>query len=322
MRRIVQLLISIPVVLSILLLYSPAIAQDSIDSYKPLFTPYRTIEGLRIAVREFERNGKKRLLAVDPYEFSIFETDPSEIDLSKPVKRAELRGTPFMKALTRYTGEHASRLQNAGVVKGGPEDKGIFITIDMCPSKKKIDRDIFTAATDNPALKNLPMPVAIAISGMWIEDHQNEFAWLQEQVRNNGMEVTWVNHSYSHPYHGTHRLDEDFLLSKGVDFEKEVLEEEALLIKNGALPSPFFRFPGLVSNKALLGKLKALSLIPLGANAWLAKGEDPKNGSIILVHGNGNDPEGVKKLLEFYRKNGEKLKSGELKLLPLKEAVK
>jgi len=45
-------------------------------------------------------------------------------------------------------------------------------------------------------------------------------------------------------------------------------------------------------------------LIPVGSNAWLAKGEEPKDGSIILVHGNSNEHSGIEKamvLLEQHR---------------------
>ena len=34
-------------------------------------------------------------------------------------------------------------------------------------------------------------------------------------------------------------------------------------------------------------------LIPLGANAWIAKNEPIQKGSIILIHGNKNEPQGI-----------------------------
>ena len=88
-----------------------------------------------------------------------------------------------------------------------------------------------------------------------------------------------------------------------------------LLLENGLIPSPFFRFPGLVADGGLLEKLRQLSLIPIGSDAWLAKGENPANGSFILVHGNGNEPQGVRKLLPLLR--GE----NHLRLLPLEGGV-
>lgn len=38
-------------------------------------------------------------------------------------------------------------------------------------------------------------------------------------------------------------------------------------------------------------------MIDLGADAWLAKGEEPKEGSLILVHGNSNEHAGIEKMM-------------------------
>ncbi|WP_063653705.1 hypothetical protein [Candidatus Arsenophonus triatominarum] len=50
-------------------------------------------------------------------------------------------------------------------------------------------------------------------------------------------------------------------------------------------------------------KIKNLGLIPIGSNAWLAKGEQPKSGSIVLIHGNGNEPAGIKIALNLINRN-------------------
>src|SRR4030067_2171554 len=92
------------------------------------------------------------------------------------------------------------------------------------------------------------------------------------------LSITWVNHTFSHPYDRGRPLEENFLLKAGVDFEKEVLEDEQALIRRGLLPSPFFRFPGLVADKGLLEKLKKLFLIPVGADAGLPDGAAPGKG--------------------------------------------
>ena len=144
-----------------------------------------------------------------------------------------------------------------------------------------------------------PVPIGIAVSGEWIKKHGEEFKWLAKERK---LRITWINHSYTHPYSKDLPLKENFLLSQGVDFEREVLETEKLLLENGITPSPFFRFPGLVSNSGLAEKLKRLSLIPIGAQSWLAKKETPEKGGIILVHGNGNEPKD-KKLMAFYKEN-------------------
>jgi len=63
----------------------------------------------------------------------------------------------------------------------------------------------------------------------------------------------------------------------------------------------------------VLEKLQQLSLIPIGSDAWLAKGEQPRPGSFVLVHGNGNEPAGIARVMPLLREGG-------LRLLPLREA--
>ncbi len=89
---------------------------------------------------------------------------------------------------------------------------------------------------------------------------------------------------------------------------------EKLLLQRGLIPSVFFRYPGLVANETLLLKLNKLSIIPLGSDAWLAKKEIPKAGSIILVHGNSNEHEGIVAAMEL-------LKKSNLTFLPLQQAI-
>ncbi len=52
-----------------------------------------------------------------------------------------------------------------------------------------------------------------------------------------------------------------------------MLEAGKVLVSHNIAPSPFFRFPGLVSDQTLIEKLKDFGFIPLGSDAWLAKGE-------------------------------------------------
>jgi len=80
---------------------------------------------------------------------------------------------------------------------------------------------------------------------------------------------------------------------RGIDTEKEILDDERLLIANGETPSLFFRFPGLVSSDPLMQAVRRFHLITLGADAWLAIGQKPRPGSIVLVHPNGNEPWGL-----------------------------
>lgn len=67
--------------------------------------------------------------------------------------------------------------------------------------------------------------------------------------------------------------------------------------------SVFFRAPGLVTDTKLLNQLSIDGLILVGSDAWLAKGEGPQSGSIILIHGNGNKPQGIRRMNELLALN-------------------
>lgn len=297
---------------------APSVSSGTeITGYRAVFKPYHAKDGsLKIAIREFIGGTDAKTLSVDPLTFETTINDAKEIPTASAGK--EWKKTPFATALARYTAPD-ERLQNSGIRRGEANVDGIFLTVDLCPSKKPLDRALFEATIAGFKEKKTPAPVAIAVSGLWIERHAEDLRWLLDKSASGELDITWINHTATHPYHGDRPLEEDFLLSVGVDFEREVLANEVEMLKNGIRPTVFFRFPGLVSNSGLLKRLRALSLIPIGTDAWLAKKESPKKGSIILVHGNGNEPEGVEALMELYKKHLSDGKS-RLRLLPLREA--
>jgi len=178
-------------------------------------------------------------------------------------------------------------LQNAGLTHG--EAAGDFLTGDLCPSKRPLDRTFFARLeTASPRAR-----IALSISGLWLTHHFADFRWLVDQRNSGALDILWVDHTYHHPYRRKLPDAANFLLTKGVDPETEILDTERLLIANGETPSLFFRFPGLVSSDPLMQAVSRFHLVTLGADAWLAKGQQPGRGSIVLVHPNGNEPKGL-----------------------------
>jgi hypothetical protein len=55
--------------------------------------------------------------------------------------------------------------------------------------------------------------VVLAISGLWLTRHGADFQWLREQARSGALEITWVNHSYHHPYVPGRPLANNLLLT-------------------------------------------------------------------------------------------------------------
>ncbi len=260
------------------------------------------------------------VLAVDPETLKTTVIPASSIDFFQFVLHDQWRRSPYHQALIMHTAPPCP-LQNDGLTQVDFPVAGTFLTVDLCPSRKPFERRLFEGLFDMWQGHNEPAPVGIAVTGLWAADHDADFQWLLSKVREKKLAITWINHSFNHPYDRTKPLNKTFLLTPGINFEQEVLVTEIMLLNQGLLPSVFFRFPGLVSDCNLMKQLRKLSLIPVGSRAWLAKGETPVSGSIILVHGNGNEPQGIDMLLVLFKKQTDAFSQGKLKLLPLNNAV-
>lgn len=301
-------------VFMLLVIASPVVAAGPVSSYLPIFTPCHDRNGtVQLAIRQFVQDGVNQLLLVNPL---TLETTVAESSHTSAVSSQELEAvgqSPFVKVLERFVNQ--PNLQNAGLNHAESPQDGFFLSVDLCPSKRPFEQEMFAAVAELAGKTGGPVPVAVAITGQWLSRHPADVAWLKGEIARGRLAVTWVNHSYSHPYDPKKPDRFNFLLGMGVNFEEEVLATEKALLENGLIPSPFFRFPGLISDRTLLNKLRRLSLIPVGSDAWLAKGEAAKNGSIVLVHGNGNEPSGIRKLLPLLRWDPQP------RLLPLRYAV-
>jgi hypothetical protein len=299
--------------LLLLLPSGPAAAgpEVQITDYRVIQMAARDVSGrVRLAIRSFHSGGVPHLLVIDPLSFHSFDLPAASFTLSATAAEPSLGSSPFMRALERYDSPPYP-LQNGGATRAAGQVGGEFLTVDLCPSRHPFERELFDTLAGMG--KGTPVPVAVAVTGVWLKNHPEDFAYLKREAAAGKLAVTWMNHSFHHSYDPRAPLARNFVLTPGTDFPAEVLELEQLLLSRGVVPSPFFRFPGLVSDAATVKRLRDYSLIPIGSDAWLAKGEAPRKGSFILVHGNGNEPKGVKLLLPM-------LRGGGLHLLPLPEA--
>jgi len=266
--------------------------------YAPVFLACSAETETRLATRRMSVDGDELLLTVDPQSLETRLERAACLTCDETTDAAQA-STRFIHALDATPDPaRPPALVNAGLIHGAAG--GVYVTGDLCPTAKPLDR----AFIDEIAAHAPGAPLTLAISGSWLAHHAADFAWLQEKIRSGAIAVTWANHSYSHPYIVGLEDRRNYLLRPGVDLDREIFETEKLLIAHGELPSVFFRFPGLVADAALLAKLRERHLIPLGADAWLALGPAPRDGSIILVHPNGNEPGGLK-LFSKYLANGK-----------------
>jgi hypothetical protein len=275
------------------------------------------------AIRKFENNGKTYLLLVDPDELNTKVAEASLYTLNPmPMARARLYyyKSTYEKAL-RDAEKKSKSIQDAGIQTGMPKETGISLTADLCPSSRPLDRRIFTDIFQQFQKVERPVPVALSITGIWMREHPQDLAWLKEMQLKNEIIITWINHSYNHRVSRSLPLKENFLLEPGTDINFEVLGTEQAMLKNGLLPSVFFRFPGLVSDQQLIYKITGFGLIPIGTDAWLAKGQAPQAGSIVLIHGNGNEPLGVSDFINLLKSKTKSIAKKQWLLYDLRESV-
>lgn len=302
---------------------------STITNYQALFTPCYYNGEFHIVIRSFDRaDGCGYFLLVHPdtlvtsivlkgdIEHRKINTDPSVIGY---YTQEDINKSRYGIGLNSIKKGGAHQTVNNGMTHSRRKHKEneVFLTVDLCPSKKPFEEGFFRKLVEISESANAPFPVAICITEFWRTLHQEEFEWLLEQ-QNRTLQITWVNHSATHVYYhdlsSPEMLDQNFLLDSRTNLAYEFFEIEKSLIERNQTPSVFFRAPGLVTNEKIIDALDKLGLILLGADAWLAKGEEPCSGSIILVHGNSNEPAGISKMMTF-------LESNSFDFLPLQEAL-
>ena len=262
---------------------------QSVADYAPVLKLCKKEGETGVAIRTMTLRGEAALLLADPQTLAT-KLERAACWTCAQTSDEALADTRFVRAVERAAQApglvHRGFLSNAGLKHG--EGGGAYVTGDLCPSRKPLEKEFLAS------LEGERTPVALSISGLWLKHHFEDFSWLMGEVARGRLEIAWVNHTYSHPFKKGVAEAENFLLTSGVDADREIEETERLLIANGGVPAVFFRFPGLVSSSPLMKAVAAHHLVTLGADAWLALGETARAGSIILVHPNGNEPQGLK----------------------------
>ena len=263
-------------------------------------------------LRSFQNDGKDYYLLVNPQTLETKIDEPSFYKV-KPMTFSEARmffkNAPYIRAISKAE-KQSVHIQDAGIEEGMPKETGISLTADLCPSHRPLDRRIFTEIVKEFQQVESPAPVALSITGIWMLQHPQDLEWLKQMQANRDIYITWINHSYNHRVSPKLPLKENFLLEPGTDINYEVLETEKAMLKNG-----------LVSDQQLVFKITDFGLIPIGSDAWLAKGQKPQAGSIVLIHGNGNEPVGVDDFIKLLRSKTNAIAKKQWLLYDLRESV-
>lgn len=298
-------------------------AQETIKDYSVFMGTAEKAGKNLLVLRKFEKEGRLCYLTVDPDRLTtqlVISSDWSVKKESWERLHAVYKNTAYFKAISAAAAD-AIALQDAGLTHGYPKEKGITLTIDLCPSHKPLDRKIFTALV--AAFKKIerPVPVALSITGRWMLTHADDLNWLKELVAQGEIGITWIDHSYNHHFSRNAPLKTNFLLEPGTDLNFEVLGTELAMLQHGLLPSAFFRFPGLVSDQHVVDKILTYGIIPVGSDAWLAKGQPANAGTIVLIHGNGNEPVGVADFIKLLKNKSNAIMGKEWLMYDLTESL-
>jgi len=266
-------------------------AAGAVEDYTPILRHCTRAGAASVALRAMKIGGEDLLLLADPAALTT-RLERAACWSCRDIGDEALADTRMGRAIAQSAEApglaHRGFLQNAGLAHGaGP---GVYVTGDLCPSHLPLDRGFI----DRVASQGPHAPLALSISGLWLTHHFADYRWLLDRQARGDIDIVWINHSYTHPFRPGTPYERNFLLTPGVDADREILETERLLIANGQTPSLFFRFPGLISDAPLMQAARRRHLISLGADAWLADGRAPTPGGIVLVHPNGNEPYGIR----------------------------
>ncbi|WP_449436080.1 polysaccharide deacetylase family protein [Pedobacter steynii] len=307
----------------LMVLAIPCSAQVSIEGYNKYFAIAKYHNKELLILRKFKNSGIASYLAVDPNELTTSIIPANDIETKETGLEQALsyfKNTAYSRTISSAR-QLSNSLQDAGIIHGFQKEKGITLTIDLCPSHKVLDRIIFTALISEFQKTEKPVPIAISITGRWMLTHSNDLNWLKELEKSNDIKVTWINHSYNHHVSSKAPLKTNFLLEPGTDMNFEVLGTELAMLQHGLLPSAFFRFPGLVSDTEVVQRVLSYGIIPVGSDAWLAKGQPANAGSIVLIHGNGNEPVGVQDFIRLLKNKQQDINGKQWMMYDLRESV-
>ena len=219
--------------------------------------------------------------------------------VSARTEAVSTQGTDW--ALVRAWFEHEAERGQA--LCRGPQaklDRAACLTVDLCWSLRPFEPDLlelFEAA----ARGEKPMAAVLFVSGRWTEQHPSEMDTLIHLSHRTGLDITWGLHSFEHPKTG--QFMNDFTRDR---LRNDTITQESQMLEWGIVPSAYYRFPGLIHDSERIKTILDLSLFPIDCDSWCAIaerestkrvksqfGNEVTSGSVILIHGNGNEPSGI-----------------------------
>ena len=243
----------------------------------------------------------------------------SRRDLEAASKTRGLDGTLLKRQQAWFQSATAQGL----ALRHGPRERlkaAVCLTVDFCWSMRRFENPLFEMLRRKTTASREPVQPVFFISGRWLAQHPEEMHNLIVLSAQPGMSVTWGLHSWIHPKDG------GFLNELSLEaVRNDTLRLEESLLRWGIVPTVFYRFPGLIHDEARLRTILEMGLLSIDCESWLAMRanmeEGPfaqpiQDGSIILVHGNGNEPKGIASFRTWLAAHGQWHLRGVTEFLP------
>ncbi len=214
MKRIVRS----PLVYVMLFICHGLYAQE-IHDYQKYFALYKAnwSNNPSIVVRKFLDHNTTKYLIVNPRDLStsIVKADHADVEPDSwgDITR-RFHDMPYIKAINESY-KNADIIQDAGLTHFSSFEQGAILTVDLCPSVRPLDRKIFIKLINAFSKEEKPVPVALSVTGIWMNKHEKDMKWLIGLDARKEISITWVNHSYNHKTRRKIPLKENFLLGKG-----------------------------------------------------------------------------------------------------------
>ncbi len=226
-------------------------------------------------------------------------------DISENASLLVNYGTPWLRLKKQFQERRESEV---GLCHGNRAnlEQSVCLTCDFCWSLRPLEKRLKTLFTKEIEQGQHVSFVAF-MCGRWMDQHPQEMQQLIDWQESGQYQIDWGLHSYDHPKYGEflNAYDEAALID-------DTLRNEVAMLEWGVVPSVFYRFPGLVHDHTRFATILSLDLLSIDCESWMALVNEETThpfskpidaGSIILVHANGNEPEGLPPLKQWRESN-------------------
>lgn len=201
--------------------------------------------------------------------------------------------------------------QAAALRRGEPKRLAntVAVTVDLCTSLRQYEAKLFQTLKQFAAQSKKKVHPVMFVSGRWLDQHPVEMHQLIQLSMEPNIEMIWGHHSWDHPKSGGFMND-----YPPPQFREDTLRLERRYLEWGVAPTVYYRFPGLIHDRVHLREILDLDLFPIDCDSWMAlvkqKDRGPfyyrvRDGGILLVHGNGNEPAGIPALQRWLEEHND-----------------